>query len=142
MEMKYNLECGHYLPLEDGVELYYEDKGQGEPLVMIPGITMSGEVFIHQVEHFSQSRRVITLDPRSQGKSTKTLHGNNYAQHGKDLNALLTALDLTAVTLLGWSTGNHDVWAYVDQYGLDRVKKRHLHRHAAQAVVRRRGGLG
>lgn len=122
MDMRPNYEYGHYLEIEPGVELYYEDKGQGAPLVLIPGITMSTEVFCRQFEYFSKKRRVIAVDPRSQGRSSKVLNGNTYEQHGKDFNALFEALDLTDISLLGWSTGNHDVWSYVDQFGLDRVR--------------------
>lgn len=122
MDMKPHYEYGHYLEIEPGVELYYEDKGQGDPLVLIPGITMSTEVFSRQFEYFSQRRRVIAVDPRSQGRSSKVLYGNDYGQHGKDFNKLFEALDLKNISLLGWSTGNHDVWSYIDLFGLDRVK--------------------
>lgn len=123
MDMKVNYAAGHYLEVEPGVEIYYEDVGSGEPLVLIPGITMSTEVFCRQVDYFKDKRRVITIDPRSQGRSTKTLIGNTYEQHGKDFNALFEALDLKDITLCGWSTGNHDVWAYIDEFGLERVKQ-------------------
>ena len=123
MEMRSFPQNGHYLSIEPGLELYYEDKGEGDPLLMIPGITMTTEVFSRQFEYFSGKRRVITLDPRSQGRSGKVLHGNNYAQHGQDLNALIEALDLKNICLVGWSTGNFDVWSYIDQFGFSRVKQ-------------------
>jgi len=123
MQMRNFPEYGHYLQIEPDLELYYEDKGEGDPLLLIPGITMTTEVFARQFDYFSKKRRVITLDPRSQGRSSKVLHGNNYAQHGRDLDALVRALDLKNTCLVGWSTGNFDVWSYIDQFGLSRVKQ-------------------
>ena len=117
MEMRSFPEYGHYLLIEPDLELYYEDKGEGDPLLMIPGITMTTEVFARQFEYFSKTRRVITIDPRSQGRSSKVLHGNHYAQHGRDLDTLIRAMDLKNICLLGWSSGNFDVWSYIDQFG-------------------------
>ena len=123
MEMRSFPEYGHYLQIEPGLELYYEDKGEGDPLLMIPGITMTTEVFARQFEYFSKTRRIITIDPRSQGRSSKVLHGNHYAQHGRDLDTLIRAMDLRNICLLGWSSGNFDVWSYIDQFGFSRVKQ-------------------
>jgi non-heme chloroperoxidase len=75
----------HYVEIEPGVDLYVEETGAGRPLVFIPGWTMTTEVFARQVARFAADYRVITYDPRCQGRSSKTLHGVNYAQHGRDL---------------------------------------------------------
>ncbi len=120
--MKSFLENGKYLEIEPGVEIYYEEVGEGEPILFIPGLTFSSEMFCHQVEYFSKAYRVITMDPRSQGRSTKTTNGNHYAMHGKDLHLFITVLGLTNVTLVGWSTGNLTVWAYVNQFGTAQLK--------------------
>lgn len=111
-----------YLKLEEGIELHYMEKGVGDPMVFIPGLTFCGEIFHAQIDHFSKNYRVIAIDPRSQGLSTKTLHGNDYLTHGKDLAKLIDSLELEKVVLVGWSTGNLDAWAYVQQFGTGRVK--------------------
>ncbi len=113
---------GVYVEVEPGVELYYEEYGQGKPLVFVPGWTFTGEVFDHQVEHFSSTHRVILLDPRSHGRSSITLHGNDYTTHGADLAKLIAALDLKDVVLIGWSFGCLATWAYVQQQGLAALK--------------------
>ena len=54
---------GSYLEIEPGVELYYVDRGQGTPLIFVPGWTFTHEVFVHQIEHFAKTHRVIAFDP-------------------------------------------------------------------------------
>ena len=111
-----------YVTVAPNVELHYLEKGQGRPMVFIPGLTFSGEIFHAQLEHFSKDYRVIAIDPRGQGLSTKTVEGNDYLTHGRDVAALLEALDLTGVVLVGWSTGDLEVWSYIQQFGKDRIR--------------------
>lgn len=111
-----------YLKLEEGIEMHYVEKGAGDPIIFIPGLTFCGEIFNAQIDHFSKIYRVIAIDPRSQGLSTKTLHGNDYLTHGKDLAKLIETLNLENVVLVGWSTGNLDTWAYIQQFGTEKVK--------------------
>ncbi len=113
---------GHYVEVTPDVELFYIDKGKGTPLIFVPGWSFSADAFLHQIEHFSQKYRVIAVDPRSQGDSTKTSLGNDYPTHGKDLAALINKLKLKNVVLAGWSFGNFDTWEYVQQNGLNNVK--------------------
>jgi non-heme chloroperoxidase len=111
-----------YLDVAPGVELYYEEYGSGDPLVLVPGWTFTSEVFQHQISHFARSHRVIVVDPRSQGRSTKTPIGNDYRTHGADLAALFSALELKNVVLIGWSTGTLDMLGYVQQAGTGALK--------------------
>lgn len=111
-----------YVTVAPGVELHLWEKGEGKPLVFIPGLTFSGEIFKAQIEHFSANYRVVAVDPRGQGYSAKTVDGNDYLTHGRDLAALLDALELTDAVLIGWSTGNLDTWSYVQQFGKDRLR--------------------
>lgn len=111
-----------YFEVEPGIEIHYWDKGEGDAIVFIPGLSYSGEIFMQQVDYFSASYRVIAVDPRGQGLSTKTVHGNDYVTHGKDLIALIESLSLENVVLVGWSTGNLEVWSYLKQHGISSVK--------------------
>lgn len=77
--------------------LYYEQAGTGPTTILfIPGWTMSTKVFERQMEHFRASSRfrVITYDPRGQGRSSKALGGHTYQQHGRDLAAFIDRLAL------------------------------------------------
>lgn len=111
-----------YFEVAPDVELHYLDKGEGDPIVFIPGLTFSGEIFKGQVEYFSSNYRTIAIDPRGQGLSSKPVDGNDYQTHGKDLAAFIDGLGLENVTLVGWSTGNLDSWSYVEQFGKDKLK--------------------
>lgn len=116
------MSAGKYLEVDPGIEIYYEDHGEGQPIIFIPGWTFTTEVFTQQVAHFSPHYRVIVMDPRSHGRSTVTPHRNNYETQGADLAKLIEALDLTDVVLVGWSFGCLANWAYVRQEGLEKLK--------------------
>ncbi len=104
------------------IDLFYIDKGKGDPLLFIPGFTLSSDVFVHQVNAFAEHYRVIVIDPRSHGKSPMTLEGNNYPQHGADLHNLIECLDLRDITIVGWSFGALSAWSYAEQFGTDRLR--------------------
>lgn len=111
-----------YISVGNEIEIHYLEKGKGTPMILIPGLTFSGEIFLNQIEYFSQLYRVIAIDPRGQGLSTKTLHGNNYKVHGQDISKLIEALNLKDIVLVGWSTGNLDLWSYISQFGTKKLK--------------------
>jgi len=111
-----------YITVAPNVEIHYLEKGEGDPIVFIPGLTFSGEIFKAQIEHFSEKYRAIAIDPRGQGLSGKPVDGNDYQTHGKDLAAVIEGLGLTNVVLVGWSTGNLDAWSYVEQFGKEKLK--------------------
>ncbi|MEH7385641.1 alpha/beta hydrolase [Bacillus sp. JJ1521] len=113
---------GKYIEVDSGVELFVQDVGEGEPLVFIPGFTFTTEVFSKQIDYFSKTNRVIVIDPRSHGRSTMALHGNDYVTHGSDLASVLQTLDVKNATLVGWSFGCLTVWEYVKQNGFDHIK--------------------
>lgn len=113
---------GKYVEVDPGIELFVQDVGSGEPIVFIPGFTFTTEVFSKQVEYFSKSNRVIVIDPRSHGRSTITLQGNDYVTHGTDLGKVLKKLNVKNVTLVGWSFGCLTVWEYIKQFGFDHIK--------------------
>lgn len=111
-----------YFEVAPGVELHYLEKGEGKPLIFIPGLTFSGEVFKGQIEYFSKDYRVLAIDPRGQGLSSKPVDGNDYQTHGKDLAAFIDGLGLTDAVVTGWSTGNLDAWSYVEQFGTEKLR--------------------
>lgn len=112
----------HYIEVDPGIELFVQESGFGDALIFIPGFTFSGEVFTEQVRHFSKTHRTIVIDPRSHGKSTMTVHGNDYITHGTDLHKVLQALDIRIPTVIGWSFGCLTVWEYTRQFGTDNLK--------------------
>jgi non-heme chloroperoxidase len=106
------------------VELYYEDFGSGRPVVLIHGWPLSGRSWEGQVSALvDDGYRVITYDRRGFGSSSQPWGGYDYDTFAADLHALLEHLDLTDVTLVGFSMGGGEVARYVGRYGTDRVSK-------------------
>ncbi|MBS4220710.1 alpha/beta hydrolase [Bacillus sp. FJAT-49711] len=116
------VEGGRYIKVEHGVEMFVKDAGSGDPIVFIPGWTFTSEVFSKQIEYFQKTNRVIVMDPRSHGKSSITMHGNDYVTHGSDLVKIIEALELKNVTLVGWSFGCLTIWEYIRQQGTKNIK--------------------
>ncbi|HLB52324.1 MAG TPA: alpha/beta hydrolase [Chlamydiales bacterium] len=116
-------EMAKYVKISDDVTLFYQEKGVGDPLIFIPGWCMSSEIFKAQIEFFSQNYRVIALDPRSQGRSSLTLENNQYTQHGEDFAKVLDHLQLQNVTVVAWSWGCYDLYAYLRLKGVNQLKK-------------------
>jgi pimeloyl-ACP methyl ester carboxylesterase len=118
--------AGKYVTVDgkNGVQLYYEESGSGDPVVFVPGWTMTVRYFDRQLEYFSSSRstRFIVFDPRAHGRSTQTLDGANYRQHARDLKAFIDKLGLKHVVLGGWSWGMDTVYAYISMYGADNIR--------------------
>jgi pimeloyl-ACP methyl ester carboxylesterase len=88
---------------------------------MAPGWTCSADFFTHQLAGLADVADVIAYDPRGHGGSDKPTTGNNFAQRGRDLAALLDELGLGRVVLMGWSFGVFDVLSYIRDHGTDRV---------------------
>lgn len=106
------------------VELYYEDHGQGQPVVLIHGYPLDGASWERQTSALLDAGyRVITYDRRGFGKSSQPTEGYDYDTFAADLNALLTELDLADAVLVGFSMGTGEVARYISTYGSDRVSK-------------------
>ncbi len=113
---------GAFFEVEPGIELYFEDHGEGSPLIFIPGWTFTTEVFTHQFTHFSKGHRVVSFDPRSQGRSTPTLHGIDYQTQSANLCKLIDHLDLKDPVIIGWSAASLTVWGVVRLRGCESLK--------------------
>jgi pimeloyl-ACP methyl ester carboxylesterase len=111
-----------YFETNDGVPMYYEDHGEGDPILLVHGWTMNAEYWWQRnVDDLSDSHRVVALDLRGHGLSGKTDAGHTLAQYARDVRELLEHLDLTGVTPVGWSMGTAVLLNYVDQFGTDRL---------------------
>lgn len=90
-----------------GVQMHYEDRGQGQPIVFVHGWGGSGDVWDYQVLDLADRYRVITVDLRGHGNSDKPWGDYGYDTFCRDLAVLMDRLDLRDVTLVGWSMGGH-----------------------------------
>lgn len=106
------------------IELYYEDQGAGQPVVLIHGYPLSGASWERQTrELLAAGHRVITYDRRGFGASSKVGSGYDYDTFASDLNVVLSTLDLQDVILVGFSMGTGELARYVSKFGADRVAK-------------------
>ena len=106
------------------VELYYEDQGTGQPVVLIHGYPLNGASWERQTrELLAAGHRVITYDRRGFGLSSKVGFGYDYDTFASDLDAVLSALDLRDVILVGFSMGTGELASFVGKFGSERVAK-------------------
>jgi non-heme chloroperoxidase len=106
------------------IELYYEDHGLGSPVILIHGWPLNGDAWEKQsAALLAAGHRVITYDRRGFGRSSKPGVGYNYDTFAADLDAVLRALDLTGVSLVGHSMGTGEITRYIGKYGTSRLSK-------------------
>jgi pimeloyl-ACP methyl ester carboxylesterase len=102
-----NAQAGHYAKV-NGISLYFESYGSGDPLVMLHGNGGSINAFSNQIPFFSKYYRVIAIDSRLQGKSGGTADTISYDMMASDFCALLDYLEIDSALVLGWSDGGID----------------------------------
>ena len=106
------------------IEIYYEDHGAGQPVMLIHGYPLSGRGWDKQVPALLEAGyRVITYDRRGFGKSSQPTIGYDYDTFAADLSTLLEHLDLRDAVLVGHSMGTGEVTRYLGRYGSERVAK-------------------
>ena len=105
-------------------DIYYEDYGTGDPIILIHGWPLSSAMWEYQVpELVAAGHRVVSYDRRGFGASSKPWGGYDYDSLTADLDALIRKLDLRNITLVGFSMGGGEAVRYIGTYGQDRVKK-------------------
>jgi non-heme chloroperoxidase len=106
------------------IELYYEDHGSGQPVVLIHGYPLNGRSWERQERALlAAGYRVINYDRRGFGLSSQPTIGYDYDTFAADLDTLLTHLALRDVALVGFSMGTGEVTRYLGRYGSARVSK-------------------
>jgi non-heme chloroperoxidase len=106
------------------IDVYYEDHGSGQPVVLIHGYPLSGASWEKQVPVLlNAGHRVITYDRRGFGKSSQPTTGYNYDTFAEDLHKLITHLELREFVLVGFSMGGGEVARYLGKYGSKGVSK-------------------
>jgi non-heme chloroperoxidase len=143
-----------YATTSDGIRIHYLESGNASSpraLVLIPGWRLPAYLWNEQLEKFSQDMRVLAIDPRSEGESTKTPDGNTPEFRARDLHDVLAQLKISRYVLVGWSQGVQDVAAYIQQFGMDSIAgvvivdspvyagpaEIELHRESSEATLKR-----
>ncbi len=106
------------------IDLYYEDHGSGQPVILIHGYPLDGASWEKQVPALlGTGHRVITYDRRGFGKSSQPTTGYNYDTFAADLHKLIIELELNQFALVGFSMGGGEVARYLGNYGSKGVSK-------------------
>lgn len=109
---------------QDGTQIFYKDWGKGQPVVFSHGWPLNADAWDDQMNLVaSNGFRAIAHDRRGGGRSSQPWDGNNMDTYADDLAALLNALDLKSVILVGHSTGGGEVTRYIGRHGTARVSK-------------------
>jgi non-heme chloroperoxidase len=105
------------------IDIHYDDKGSGRPVVLLQGFPLTGAEWDEQrIPLLEAGYRVIALDRRGFGRSSRPSTGYDYDTFADDVDAVLTRLDLHDVTLLGFSMGTADIARYVGRHGTGRIR--------------------
>ncbi len=106
------------------VKIHYCDWGEGKPVILIHGWPSTAQMWEYQLAEIAQAGfRAIAYDRRGFGHSSVPFRAYDYDSLASDLNALIEALDLNDVTLVGFSMGGGEVVRYLSRYGTARVSK-------------------
>jgi non-heme chloroperoxidase len=109
---------------KDGTEIYYKDWGTGPVVTFSHGWPLNSDAWDGQMLFLAQKGfRVVAHDRRGHGRSSQASSGNDMDGYADDLAAVIEALDLNDVTLVGHSTGGGEVARYIGRHGTGRVAR-------------------
>ena len=100
----------------DEAVIYYEVDGEGQPLLLVHGWSCSSKFFQRNVPVLKKHFKVVTLDLRGHGQSSKGLHGYVLSRLAQDIRELIIELKLENVILMGWSLGGPTPLSYWQQF--------------------------
>lgn len=110
------------ITVKDGTRIYYKDWGEGPVVTFSHGWPLNSDAWDGQLLFLAQNGfRVVAHDRRGHGRSSQASSGNDMNGYADDLAAVIDALDLNDVTLVGHSTGGGEVARYIGRHGTKRV---------------------
>jgi len=110
---------GAYLEMKGGAKIYYEDRGAGRVLLLVHGWSCSSRFWRRNAPELAEEFRVVTMDLRGHGRSSKILAGHTVAQYARDVGEVIEQLGIRDVTLIGWSLAGPVVLSYYQQFASD-----------------------
>ncbi|AQS87208.1 non-heme chloroperoxidase [Neoasaia chiangmaiensis NBRC 101099] len=111
-----------FITTRDNVNLHVKDTGNGRPVLLIHGWPLTGDMWEYQTLALQEAGyRVITYDRRGFGQSSHPIGPYDYDTLAADLATIIEELDLTDLTLVGFSMGGGEVARYLSRYGSARI---------------------
>lgn len=98
------------------ISLYYQEKGNNEPFILLHGNGEDGSYFKNQINYFSDRYRVIALDTRGHGKSPRGTKPFTIEQFSCDLYDFMTSLEIPNAVILGFSDGANIAMKFAMKY--------------------------
>ncbi len=109
---------------KDGVEIFYKDWGEGQPVVLSNGWPLNADAWDEQLYFLaSNGYRAIAHDRRGHGRSSQAWRGSDMNTYADDLAQLFEQLDLKKAIVVGHSTGAGEVTRFIGRHGTARVAK-------------------
>jgi non-heme chloroperoxidase len=118
-----SINAANYLETEGGAKIYYEDHREGQPLLLVHGWLCSSRSWQNRVPELANKFRVVTIDLRGHGYSSKILTGHTIRQYARDERQVIEHLELEEPVLVGWSLVGPVVLSYHEQYSGDSCLK-------------------
>jgi pimeloyl-ACP methyl ester carboxylesterase len=113
-----------FIRTDDGVDLFYRDWGDGAPVLFVAGWSLPSDMWQYQMLALSQrGLRCIAFDRRGHGRSSDPGRGYDFDTLADDIAAVIEALDLRRVTLVGHSMGCNEIVRYLSRHGDARVAR-------------------
>lgn len=103
------------------ITLYYREKGNKEPFILLHGNGENNSYFKHQIDYFSNRYRVIAIDTRGHGKSPRGTKPFTIEQFSYDLCDFMTSHEISNAVILGFSDGANIAMKFAMNYP-DKVK--------------------
>lgn len=108
----------------NAVNIFYQEYGEGKPVIFIHGWPLNHEMWEYQLAELPKHNlRCIAYDRRGFGKSDRPWESYDYHTLADDLHELITQLNLSEVTLVGFSMGGGEIASYIGKYGNDKIEK-------------------
>lgn len=109
---------------KEQVDIFYEDYGSGQPVILIHGWPLSRKSWEQQVwKIVEEGYRCISYDRRGFGTSSSPWDDYDYSALASDLNAIIEELELKDAIIVGFSMGGGEVVRYLTEYGPSRIAK-------------------
>jgi pimeloyl-ACP methyl ester carboxylesterase len=113
-----------FIEAHDGTRLYWTQWGSGRPILFLNSAGLTTQMWDYQMVAFAdQGYRCITFDRRGHGRSDRALGGYEYDTFADDVAAVISALNLQDLTMVGHSMASGEIVRYLTRHGSARVAR-------------------